>query len=409
MWPFFKVINLLYVLISSYAWFGSLLPFNLIPVGFSLLMIICFALGKFNLKITSRVYLAFIILVLFTLYTLLNNSLITALLAFINYAPAILVFMLDKKHSVDILKFVSKWISILLGISLGWYMLSMVVPLPHTTFIQPNNDWYHPFDNYFFFLKSTMYENDVTNVTRFGAFFLEPGHMSMVCSLLLFANKYQMRKYPFLWMPLLCILVSFSLTGYIIILVSLALLKMKNLIYMIATVILLSGAMIFVTDIWNGGDNPVNILIVQRLEFDKEKGIKGNNRTVKTTDYFFRQSVKDGTIWTGIQDDKRAQQKVIGAGYKIYFLRYGIISALFVIALYLIFIKPKANKRYAYSFLTLIALLFIQRAYPMWYSWLFFYIVGIGSMVGESFFSHAVMEKIRRKKERKKHFRSLRS
>ncbi|MDE6810904.1 MAG: hypothetical protein K2J15_00985, partial [Muribaculaceae bacterium] len=172
MWPFFKVINLLYVLISSYAWFGSLLPFNLIPVGFSLLMIICFALGKFNLKITSRVYLAFIILVLFTLYTLLNNSLITALLAFINYAPAILVFMLDKKHSVDILKFVSKWISILLGISLGWYMLSMVVPLPHTTFIQPNNDWYHPFDNYFFFLKSTMYENDVTNVTRFGAFFL---------------------------------------------------------------------------------------------------------------------------------------------------------------------------------------------------------------------------------------------
>ncbi|MDE6559444.1 MAG: hypothetical protein K2K29_06120 [Muribaculaceae bacterium] len=315
--------------------------------------------------------------------------------------------MLDKEHTQDLLRFVSKWTSILLGISLGWFILSMYIPLPHTTFIQPNNDWYHPFENYFFFLRSTMYQNDVANVTRFGAFFLEPGHMSMVCSLLLFANRYQMKKYPYLWMPLACIMISFSLTGYIIVLVSIALLKMKNIIYMVVTVVILSGAMIFVTDIWNGGDNPVNILIVQRLEFDKDKGIKGNNRTVKSTDYFFRQSVRNGKIITGIQDDKRAKRRVVGAGYKIYFLRYGVISALFVLALYLILIKPRANKRYAYSFLTLVALLFIQRAYPMWYSWLFFYITGIGAMVNEDFFSQAVMEKLRKKKERKRRIHAM--
>lgn len=386
MWPLFKVVNLLYVLISSYAWFGGLLPFNLVPVGVSALMIICFAFGNFHLRVTPRVYVIFGVLMLLTIYTVVNNSIVTATLAFISYTPAALVFMLDKEHTGDLLKFVTKWVCIMLGCSLGWFLLSQVVPLPHTTFIQPNNDWYAPFDNYFFFLRSRMYEDTATNVTRFSAFFLEPGHMSMVSTLLLFANRYQMRKKPLLWFPLTCALFSFSLTGYVIILVSLALLKMKNIIYMTITVLLLSGTMIFVTEVWNGGDNPLNILIVQRLELDKEKGIKGNNRTVDVTDYFFRQSVKNGMIWKGIQDDEKAKQKVIGAGYKIYLLKYGAISAIFIFALYLLFIKPGANRRYAYSFFTLIVLLFLQRAYPMWYSWLFFYITGIGVMVGEKFF-----------------------
>lgn len=402
MWPFFKVINLLYVLISSYAWFGSVLPLNIVPIGVSMLMIICFALGNFNLKVTPRFYVILGVLILFTIFTLLNNSVVTATLAFISYAPAALIFLLDKRHSTDLLRFVTKWMCILLGISLGWYVLSMFVPLPHTTFIQPNNKFYLPFDNYFFFIQSPIYETDIDGVSRFGSFFLEPGHMSMICTLLLFANRYQMRKYPLLWIPVACVLISYSLTGYIILLVSIALLKMKNIIYMILTVILLSGAMIFVTDIWNGGDNAVNVLILERLELDEKKGIKGNNRTVDKTDYFYRQSLRDGLIWTGIQDNERAQQKIIGAGYKIYFLRYGVISAIFVFTLYLLFIKPRANKRFAYSFLLLIVLLFLQRAYPMWFSWLFFYIIGIAAMVDEPFFDSTTMRKIQMKKLKKR-------
>lgn len=351
-------------------------------------MLLLLAVGNFKLKFPPQVMLLLIVILCYSVYTvlILNNSINDGIITFMTYLPAAFLFCLDKSYQQDLLKSVTKWMCILLGISLGVYLLSMLIPLPHTTFIVPNNDFYMPFDNYFFYIYSSGYESEDAGVLRFGSIFLEPGHLSMICSLILFANRYQFKKIPLLWIPLTCILISFSLTGYIILLISYLLIKVRNIYYMLFLTILVGGSWLFVTEIWNSGENPVNILIVQRLEYDKHKGIKGNNRTIKKTDYFFKQCVKDGRIITGI-GNKNMGDRVKGAGYKIFMLRYGIIATIFVALIYLLLINYKSNRRYTFSFLTIIILLFLQRAYPAWYSWLFFYTLGIGVMRGQSLFN----------------------
>lgn len=349
---------------------------------------ILFVFGNFKFRISLRALLLVGVIILLGSVTAAIATIPSGIYTGLSYFPAALIFTLDKEYQKDLLKSVTKWISILLGISLGVYLISLVVPLPHTTFIVPDNDFYQPFDNYLFYIYSKGYENQQTGVLRFGSIFLEPGHLSMICSLILFANKFRFKKQPLLFIPLACILFSFSLTGYVLFFISFALLKIRNIYNMLLVAILLAGGWLFVTEIWNDGKNPVNILIVQRLEFDSQKGIKGNNRTVKQTDYFYKQCLKDGRIIMGIgNQDKGARVK--GAGYKIFLLRYGIVSAAIVALIYILLMNPAANKRYAWSFFFFMALLFMQRAYPGWYSWLFFYTLGIGVMRHEKFFSQS--------------------
>ncbi|MBD5176328.1 MAG: hypothetical protein HDT05_02780 [Bacteroidales bacterium] len=401
MWQVFKIVNLFYLLVSSYAWFSFLLPANYIPLGVSAVMLILFVVSNFKMTFTPRFMLILAMISIYAIYTTLNLDIFAGLLTFFSYLPAALIFTLDKEYQNDLLLSVSKWLSIILGISLGVFFLGKVVPLPHTSFVVPNNDFYVPFENYFFYLNNPGFEAEDAGIFRFSAIFLEPGHLSMICALMLFANRYQFKDRRWLWIPLLCVLISFSLTGYVVLVLSLFLLKIRNVWSMIATVIVVGGAWLFVTEIWNEGNNPANILIVQRLEPDKEKGIKGNNRVFKKTDSFYRQCVKDGRIWNGV-GLKEMGDRIRGAGFKIFMLRYGAISTIFCGLIYLLLIDPKANKRYAYSFLFIVVLLFLQRAYPTWYSWLFFYTVGIGVMRNEPFFTPYQLRKIQEKEARKR-------
>ncbi len=388
MWPLFKVINLFYILVSSYAWFSFMLPSNMIPMIVSGLMIILFAVGNFEYKLNFRIILLISVILLAGMITTLTTTIPGGIYTILLYLPATLIFTLSKEYQQDLLKSVTKWLCIILGISLFVYFVNLFVPLPHTTFIVPNNDFYQPFDNYFFYIYSGGYESEDAGVLRFGSIFLEPGHLSMICILMLFANRFRFKSQPLLWIPFVCIMISFSLTGYVLLLISIFLLKIKNIFYMLASVIVLTSSWLFVTEIWNEGNNPVNILIVQRLEFDTGKGIKGNNRTVKKTDYYYKQRVQDGQIILGIGNADKGD-RVKGAGYKIFLLRNGVISAILVGLIYILLINPKSNKRYAWSFFTVIILLFLQRAYPSWYSWLFFYTLGIGVTRGEHFFQSA--------------------
>lgn len=388
MWTLFKIINFFYILVSSYAWFSFMLPNSYIPLIISGFTILLFAIGNFKYRLQFRTILIVVVLMLMGIATATVSTILSGFYTVFLYFPAVLLFTLRKDYQQDLLNSITKWLCILLGVSMAVYLISLVIPLPHTTFIVPNNDFYMPFDNYFLYIYSHGYENEEAGVLRFGSIFLEPGHLSMICILMLFANRFQFKKQPLLWIPLSCIMISFSLTGYVLLLVSFFLIKIKNIYYMLITVIAISGGWLFVTEIWNDGDNPVNILIVQRLELDNNKGIKGNNRTVKQTDYFYKQCVKDGRIIMGIGLENKGD-RVKGSGYKIYLLRYGIISTVLVGLIYLLLINPKANKRYALSFFFVIVLLFLQRAYPGWYSWLFFYTVGIGVMRNQKLFENS--------------------
>ncbi len=386
MWRLFKFVNLLYLLVSSFIWFSFLLPRNYIPMIVSGLMLLCFAFGNFRTRVTPRAIGIFIMVVIYSLYSAFIIDPNYGIITFLSYVPAVLLFVLEKNYQQNLLDFVTKWFCIIMAVSLGFFAIHFVVPLPNFSFLPHEiSNSYATFDNYFFFMKTNMYLSENAGVFRFGGPFLEPGHQSMICCLLLFANRFQMRRQPLMWVLLVSILLSFSLAGYLTLAIGWAFVKIRNIYSMLGVVVVLAGTWLFVTVLWNGGDNAVNKLIFERLEYDDKKGIKGNNRTLRHTDFFFKECMKDGTAVLGVRTQKASTLKINGAGYKIFILRYGIVGTVLVGVLYLMMIPGGVNRRYAISFFVLMALIFLQRAYPSWYSWLFPYVVGLGIMRKEKF------------------------
>lgn len=387
MWPLFKIVNFIYLLVSSYVWVAFLLPGNIVPVVVGLFMVVCFALGKFKFQATPRIYVLMGVLMLYAIYSTYIIDVKYGIFTLVSYFPAILLFGLDKNHQKELLSSITTWVGILLAVSLTFYLINFVIPLPHTTFLPSQLEGrYASFDNYVFFVQCLGYQdNSFLRITRFSGPFLEPGHMSVICSMLIFANRFDFKKNKWMWVLLSCVIISFSLAGYVMLIIGLCMNKIKSIVSMFGILAFIVSGWLFVTVIWNDGVNPVNVLIVERLELDNEKGIKGNNRTFKKTDHYFKQCVDDGTIWLGVRSLENKGDKIRGAGFKIFLLRYGVIGAAFVALIYLLLINPKANKRYSYSFFIFICIVFLQRAYPSWYSWLLPYVLGIGAMRGEKF------------------------
>lgn len=375
MWGIFKIINLFYFFFSSFAWWSFFFPRNYIPVFVDIIMMICLMFSGFKLRITQRAVIILVTLFLFSAFSGYILMPMYGLVVFFTYLPALFLYVLPSPKKLELLSFVTKWFSLILLFSIVVYFATYIISFPVLGVFKAEDLNYPPYDNYLFFIKQRMYDNFVY---RFNAWYLEPGHLAMIGSLLLFANKFNFKQNKYLWIILTGIFLSFSLAGYIITIIGFALLYVKSIPKLVIFIVALIGLNWFITDIWNGGDNPVNVLIFERLQFDRDKGISGNNRTTEMTDNFFEECVKDGTIILGVRTMKADNLRIRGAGYKIFILRYGLISLMFVLIIYMLLQNPKANKRYAYSFFILIIVIFIQRAYPNWYSWLLPFVLGIG-------------------------------
>lgn len=313
-----------------------------------------------------------------TIWSYLNVSTSYGILVFFTYLPAIPLFNLSLREKIHTLEFVTKWFSILMCISLGLFLLTRVInlPAPLGTFILRDDDFYPPFRNFLFFIENTNIYASV--FYRFNGPFLEPGHLATICSLLLLANKFKFKENKYLWIILTCVLLSFSLAGYVLTSLGYLLIKLKNWKSVVSIAAITSILFLFVTEFWNSGDNPINTMIVERLESDQKKGIKGNNRTTERTDAYFKTLNENRQLWTGIGSIEK-NNKIVGAGYKIYLIRYGIISTIFIFLLYYKLIPKYANKRYAYIFLFILIATFMQRAYPQWYSWVLSFTLGVGT------------------------------
>lgn len=402
MWPLFKVISLVFFLLSTNMWAAFYLPTNYIPLIACIFMLMCVMFGKLKLQNTNRAFAILGVLVIYVIYAFFILGSSYGILVFVSYLPALLLYMLPKERQQDLLDFVTKWMGIIMGVSLTFFLIGQVVELPNIVLKSELLKNYSTLHNYFFYVKADMYESSVIDVIRFSGPFIEPGHQSMICAFLLFANRFEFKQRPILWVLLLSVVFSFSLAGYVILVIGLMMIKMKNFSSMVGVITVLVSIWAVCAYGWNGGENPVNKLIFERLEFDDQKGIKGNNRTIKQTDYYFRQCVDDGTIWLGVRSQKEDKMKIRGAGYKIFLLRYGIIGAILTAVIYLLLINPKANKRYAYSFFALVLFAFLQRSYPTWFSWLLPYVCGIGITRGEKFGAHLPEMHLRKRRHRKR-------
>lgn len=132
---------------------------------------------------------------------------------------------------------------------------------------------------------------------------------------------------------------------------------------------------------YNQGDNVLNEAIVERLQYDEEKGIAGNNRTSEVVDIYFEDAIRFNEIWNGWGAEEylsvvEADPEFVGAGYKVFLLRDGIVGAILIFLFYFLLARVGPQKKKLYLMLLLYAFCFLQRAYPTWEAWIFPFALG---------------------------------
>ena len=376
MWNLFKLTNLFWLLTSTYIWITALFNQGPILVVVNLVMVVCLSMMPVKFKFDAIIGRACAAITLIGLWYLWIDGPVMGLTTILMYLPVIWLLQLPFDYKEELLSFTTKWYAILLIPALLTYWITLFVNLPSLgLFVHPN---YVPYTNYGFFIKTTW---DSGMLVRFNAFFLEPGHLALLSTFIMIANRYRFKECPWLWVLLLSIIFSFSLAGYLLAATGYVLLKVNTIIKAAIVGIIGIGVVSFAIS-WSGGNNAMNDMIISRLEQDSSRGIKGNNRFDHNTDHTYYKAVKHHDLWVGVKE-KTNMKLIAGAGYKIYIINYGLIGVILSLLFYLSVIPHKPDYRFTIAFLIVIALCFMQRAYPTWYSWLFPYVIGIYIAKGE--------------------------
>ena len=300
--------------------------------------------------------------------------------------PFLICLMLPTEDRLIILRFWTIIFALLLLISFPYWCLVFYFPLPNLGIISPpgiSNESYI-YLNYGLCLINI---GKFADIVRFSSVFLEPGHLSMIGAFTVFANHYNLKnKYVLIIFVISGI--TFSLAGFILLTVGYILSKIsigkvsKALRKMIPgitflTIIILYGVY------YNGGNNLVNEHFLSRLEYDEEKVISGNNRVFETTNEKFAHFLASKDVFLGYSLKQRAEYyesgEMRGAGYKMYIMQKGLIGTIAIFLAYILIVKTSYNRRFMYCMLVLYFFAFIQRAYPLWYAWLFIFLLAAES------------------------------
>lgn len=380
MFPLFKITSLIYLLFSSNFWLALWLPSTPIILLTNIIMLLCVIGDKIvRIRMTSRFLLLICCLMGITIWYAVISGVIYGIVMCLSYLPAVYLYVLPYNRKVSLLKFVTKWYGIMVAFSMVVFfsVLYLNYSPPLAIFVAEEFN-YPPYLNYGLYLKST---GDYGLIPRFNAFFLEPGHLALISTFLLIANQFKFKDKPYCYVLLLSVLMSFSLAGYVLLGVSYALYTIKNVKTLLA-IATMGGVLFLGSQLWNNGNNIINELIFSRLEYDESKGVSGNNRTTPETDALFDVMVSSGEIVKGIEN--KEDPRIRGAGYKIFLIKYGVITTVLVFAFYFCLIPKRVNRKYALIFLLVIILCFLQRAYPWWYSWLLPFTLGTGTVLIQS-------------------------
>lgn len=301
-----------------------------------------------------------------------------------HFLPYFIIICLPDKDKVRCLDYITKWYGYLMIPSLIIYVATLVIDLPHFGF----QNYYGPgmigseyghCKNYIFYMKSSVYD------IRFNGPFLEPGHLGMMSAFLLFVNGFDFRKKG-MWGILLAMLCSLSLAGYVLFFISFLMhayyqnkITIKHLLGYLGFFILIYMFGIY----YNNGDNLLYNEIFSRLEFDKEKGFTGNNRVSDMVDiYYVALWLDTHTLLWGYPKntmDWLMENGARGTGFFMSMCMYGLVGTILSVLFYVVYAIMCKTKKYAILCLVFVLLMFWQRSYPLWSSWIICFIYGITS------------------------------
>lgn len=344
---------------------------------------------KKHIKLNKEKKYVIILLSLFFSYAYLkfaNVNVFGIIGGVISYIfPVTFLVLLNEDDKNKCLEYIVKWFTILMVPAMITYLLCQTVGLPSLGKLLVSDNPYQPLwylykENYFF---CTMYA--LKETTRFNGPFNEPGHLGMMAAFLLFADGYNFKKKS-TWIILLALLLTLSLSGYVLAFVGYMFtkyyqgkMKLKFIILFLMAVFV---GYLFAT-FYNGGENAINERIVSRLEPDEEKGIEGNNRVFGNIHLYFLTMLNDTKLLL-FGYDKETMDYLLstgsrGTGMEMYMVSYGLVGVILSIFFYFVVYLYRNDKRAASLFLTFVILMLLQRSSWYWFSWVICYLYGLSS------------------------------
>lgn len=260
---------------------------------------------------------------------------------------------------------ICKAIGAFLAISLLVYFLYILgYPLPNASIAHPTLDY--TYISYPFLLVDD--RQFMVLIPRFNSVCLEPGHLGTLGSLLLLSQIGQWKKWYNI-IILVATIFSFSLAAYVLIVLILFIIawtKGKNILPSIFAICAFMVTIGIGATFYNDGDNLVNELILSRLEVEDDGNISGNNRVTDEFQAEYDKFVLTSDIFLG-RGNSLEKFGFGNAGYKVFLYDYGLITAIFIIAFYILAILPSKNHRAKIGTFIVFLAGFWVRAIPLYY------------------------------------------
>ena len=177
---------------------------------------------------------------------------------------------------------------------------------------------------------------------------------------------------------------TLSLSGYVLVVIAyLFTMYSRNKIgvqYVLLFIFTVLGFYLFGV-FYNGGDNIINEMILSRLEYDEERGFTGNNRVFGQIPLYFAMMWNDtNTVLFGYGRKTMkwlAETGSRGTGFTMWMVSHGVIGTIAALLFYLVYSLFSKNKLFAFLLFAFVCMVFWQRSYPFWFSWVICYVYGI--------------------------------
>lgn len=291
---------------------------------------------------------------------------------------SVILLPIDEKKLL--LSAISKCMVFIIIISVpAWLLFLAGVNLPHSDPIYHPNGFHVYYDYHFFSMGAK--NDDVFDMIlpRFSSVFLEPGQFATPCVFLFFLNgaRFNRKNLPFI----IGIILSFSLVGLVLFVGSIMarkiIIKEKHLYIKLLLISAILGGVGYYYTQYVDQEDPVNMYVFSRLQYDEDKGFSGNNRTSSYFEKKYQKFLQSSDLYIGIK-----QQLKDGydwtyncSGYKKFIVNHGLIGfGVFMFFVFLLFYFNRSKP--SFFFFVIIVTAFFVRDLLNAPLWLYIAIVG---------------------------------
>lgn len=297
--------------------FLSFQPYYMWHTGLSgLIPLATSSIILFNKKMTTKKNLSFFV-VLFFLYCYVGirgNYTVVGIIVMLAMLPLVL---LKKEFFIQVFDNFFILFSVLIGISLGVYILVMFVgiSLPHSTIapLNPLKEAFTEYDNYPFLVICRSYG---VYQPRFEGFFDEPGVIGTISAVLLVSKNFDLKD-KFAWPILFAGILSLSLFFFVILFIYVIMYGSWR-----TRLILLVGFSILVTLFYQ--NEILNRLLFSRFELE-DGGLAGDNRKLGLSESWYKHFASSSSYWLGLGNQAHTKYNQGGASYSDLIIDYGFI------------------------------------------------------------------------------------